>query len=119
MGRAVVGGCGCSLQTLLCLQYRPEQVAVAVVDLSLRMLRAEVPPLGGRAWWQHCGVTAPQLEGARLSSPATSACKAHFVAPAGLAIRIFVGKMPVPDAGAELCGKHSISLCHEARAYCL
>ncbi len=53
-----------SLQTLLCLQYRPEQVAVAVVDLSLRMLRADMPLLGGRAWWQHCDVTAPQLEGA-------------------------------------------------------
>ena len=53
----------CSLQTQLSLQYRAEQIAVAVVYLAMTMLRSEAPLWDGRHWWQHCNVTAAQLHG--------------------------------------------------------
>ena len=57
--------CGeCSLQTQLSLQYRAEQIAVAVVHLAMKMLRSEAPLWDGRHWWQHCNVSAAELEGA-------------------------------------------------------
>ena len=55
-----------SLQTLLCLQYRAEQIAVAAVELSLRMLHVNMPLMEGRPWWRHCDVGPAELEGARL-----------------------------------------------------
>jgi hypothetical protein len=53
----------CSLQTQLCLQYRAEQIAVAVLYLSMRLLRSEAPLSDGRHWWQHCNVSVHELEG--------------------------------------------------------
>ncbi|BDA44256.1 Cyclin-T1-4 [Coccomyxa sp. Obi] len=51
-----------SLQTQLSLQYRAEQIAVAVVHLAMMMLRSEAPLWDGRHWWQHCNVSAAELE---------------------------------------------------------
>ncbi len=64
-GGVVDMACGdCSLQTQLSLQYRAEQIAVAVVHLAMKMLRSEAPLWDGRHWWQHCNVSAAELEGA-------------------------------------------------------
>ena len=62
--RLTVGCGGCSLQTQLSLQYKAEQIAVAVVHLAMKMLLSEAPLWDGRHWWQHCNVTAAQLQGA-------------------------------------------------------
>ena len=63
---ALTRGCWgwCSLQTTLCAQYRPEQVAVAVVYLALQMVRTQVPPTEGYHWWEHCDASPADLEGA-------------------------------------------------------
>ncbi|EIE25993.1 hypothetical protein COCSUDRAFT_60988 [Coccomyxa subellipsoidea C-169] len=48
--------------TQLSLQYKAEQIAVAVVHLAMKMLLSEAPLWDGRHWWQHCNVTAAQLQ---------------------------------------------------------
>jgi transcription initiation factor TFIIIB Brf1 subunit/transcription initiation factor TFIIB len=52
-----------SLRTTLCLQYKPQLIALATIYLASRLIDYELPPgPGGRPWWEGLGARKEELD---------------------------------------------------------